>query len=802
MIRTKCLTFLVLLAMVALVCGCNSSDPVFEDTVSPVSVDLTYLKDAEGRYIHLRGTNVGGSTKAPLAETEANVKELTEDDGRSFSYGGVNDVWVQPDGTVLNGAGRPFALDEADKWFSQLRELGFNSIRLLWIWESVYPVAKGEPDLDFLNYFEEIIAKAEQHGIYVLINAHENIWSRHLWSDYNENAPGVKGELDNMLWSLFPNDEGKYTDKVVGDGAPMWATRVCLPHKNWPKDDPMGYPPNWGTHRLLGRFNDAIGGYALTELGKALIDMGIDATEMIAEMKQQAPKTPFEITDTCDMLPWTFWGANVAVSLDAEQCYASFFAGDKVYPDVRVTEDGEVMHKDEVPDGVKAQTLSEYLQESYRDAWVEIAKRASKYPNVIGYDIMNEPTSVFILLTAAAAYFEAGLDSAVESILNQLLPAEEGEDPADGLGAQIWLLIKALEVLPPATTDDIKQKWGFAHANLMEIFNLNTAFDKNELQPLFEYVGAGILEVDPDAIIWLEPAFSASNLLGGEGGGVGGQWQSYMTSPNGLGQTIYSPHWYPDIYPTLGFNMPSREFRIDEYNHRDYSEMLMQKAGFSSFALNNAPVVFGEFGTYWNYRYLGEDPETPGYEQSRKYNYEISAQIMDNYYEAFEKHFMSNMNWCYTTDNDPVYGDRWNHEDFSIIDENGEPRGHMAYSRPYAKALSGKPISTHFYSDYHYYDPDKGTPDPFHEFEVVFMSKETDAPTIIYVPEHQYPDGFYVWLSDGWAAWDAEHRDLYVHLTADDPDWEHKVVIRPPIEGQEVEGFDYYIEGEYVITGK
>ena len=300
---------------------------------------------------------------------------------------------------------------------------------------------------------------------------------------------------------------------------------------------------------------------------------------------------------------------------------------------------------------------------------------------------------------------------------------------------------------------------------------------------------------------------------------------------------IWSPHWYPDIYPNLGFNVKPRQFTDYEYNHRDYSEVFIEKTGYSTFALDEIPTIVGEFGTYWNFQYesceppseanhynpsyegncsyydgdiarpandpntYNEDDRRPGYEQSRYKNYEISTQIMDNYYEAFEKLFLSNINWCYTADNDPVYGDWWNHEDFSIIDENGLPRGEKAWVRPYPRALSGKPISMHFYSDYHYYDTDKGEVDPYHEFELIFASKETVAPTQIFVPDIQYPDGFYVWLSDGWAAWDDQTQILYYHPTRDEPGWEHKVTIRPPIAGQDASGSKYFVKGDQVITG-
>jgi len=815
------------IGVVWLLAACDGDKPSFDTTLGRAHTDLSYLRDAEGRYLHLRGANVGGSTKVPL------FLEGGEGPERPFTY-----------------IGRPFPEEEADKWFAQLRDLGFNSIRLLWMWEAVYPDNPFEPDEEFLDYFDRIIAKAGDYGIYVMINCHENLWSRHLFSLYNENAPGKKGDLDNMLWSLFP----PYTDRVSGDGAPLWATKLCLPEKNFDS-------PNYGTFNLLGTLGkdqDGIPGSDVIFLLKlALPLLGFDVPPgLLDDLEDKLPE-PFPITDTAVFLPWTFWGLNVPLSIDMERCYAAFFAGDKVYPNVWIDEEGNhlTLDKDEEPpEGAK--TIKDFLQDNFSSAWVEIAKRVKKYPHVIGYDIQNEPPGVFILLTAVSAYFQLGLDGAIQSALQGLLPMQipvnfalpnepeiddeltatcddscarqrevceqanldqpqsvdcqavendcetyceglvgtlAGYSGANTAGNKIYYLLKFLELLPPDTSDATKEAWGFKDADLFAVAALNTGFGKNYLQPIYEKVGQAIQQEDPEAIIWIEPSAALETLLGG---GLGGYWEQSMTRPKGLNQVVYSPHWYPDIYPSVGFNMPSREFAEEEFKFRDYTASLQSAIRGAAYSLSNVPVVFGEFGTYWNFRYLGDDPETPGYEQSREHDYRISAEIMDNFYESFESLFLSNVNWCYTTDNDPQYGDRWNKEDFSIIDENGEPRGEEAWQRPYPRVLSGKPVSMHFYSPLHYFDPHKGKVNPEREFDLVFESKETDAPTILYVPKAQYPEGFYLWLSDGWARWDDEWQWLYYYPERDEPDWRHQVTIRPPLAGMDVSGYAYFVDAE------
>ena len=91
--------------------------------------------------------------------------------------------------------------------------------------------------------------------------------------------------------------------------------------------------------------------------------------------------------------------------------------------------------------------------------------------------------------------------------------------------------------------------------------------------------------------------------------------------------------------------------------------------------MGNVPVVFGEFGTYFNF----DDPDT-----ARENGYQISAHILDRYYDAFERLSVGNMVWCFSAENDKARGELWNHEDFSIIDENRKPeRGRIrAYDAP------------------------------------------------------------------------------------------------------------------------
>jgi aryl-phospho-beta-D-glucosidase BglC (GH1 family) len=320
--------------------------------------------------------------------------------------------------------------------------------------------------------------------------------------------------------------------------------------------------------------------------------------------------------------------------------------------------------------------------------------------------------------------------------------------------------------------------------DLFNLIDLNTSFDWSYLRPFYQRIGAAILEEDPGALFYIEGSMG----LGSVGYDLG------MPTPDGLeGHVVFAPHHYEDIYPFIGFNMNPRFFKVEEIAYRDYTEGMKNAALLATRSLGNAPVVFGEFGSYYNFN---------GIEQSIADDYLITKHVYDNYFEGYESLFASRMLWCYSPDNTKQDGDLWNKEDFSIQGPDGKWRAEKAWARPHARALAGEPISTHFYSPYHLFSPDKGLPDPVGEFEVRYKAKGTPAPTEVSIPyDIQYPEGFFVWLSDGQAFYDHGRRTLF-HLPSDDaPGVEHWVRVLPPIEGRPALGWQYFFRGDAVVSG-
>jgi len=702
--RRVCALVALLAAACVFTAGCGEDDfdlsDQYDKTLPNIHTERDYFKDEHGRYVYFHGVNVSGSTKLP-ATTDP------------ISY-----------------VGKPFPLDEADANFQRLKSAGFNVLRLLVIWEAIEPYGSGQYDEDYLDYIQAIVEKANEYGIYVFLDMHQDFFSRHLFKWYHDEdlAFGFGG-----LPSQPASPSGELNNKVQGDGAPKWAVQLILFDKNLDS-------PEWG----------------LPE-------------SMVSDRR-----------NTSDVMPVDPWGINIFLSQDVNRCFATFFAGDKVYPNWYV--DGE--------------NVKDYLQESYKNAWLQVVRRVADYPNVIGYDIMNEPAGLYFVFTLYALFYRE-----VKEGGGKALPPERTEAIVDLALSDLVASGMPLETVEAVRTyllssdrlPDTPEKLAYAgfpigagdgdphHPDIDEAINLNVSFNRNYLQPFHEYVGSAIQAEDPDAIIFVEES------LGLGDGGIGGWWSEPMLRPEGIDQVAYAPHYYTDIYPILGVDPPPRDFTAEEVRYRDYTDAIEMVAAHSAYSLGNIPVILGEYGTYFNFG---------GIEKAMEQNYIVSTEIIDNYYEALEALMLSHTHWNYSPENTAHTGDGWNEEDFSILGPDREFRSEEAFMRPYARFTSGRPLHMHFYSDFHYYDPIPDRPIPYHEYYLEMDALETDAPTEIFVPPIQYPDGFYVYVSDGRCAYDSDNNILYWYSDDDDPQAQHHIRLRPPYEDYGDSEWDYFFDGE------
>jgi endoglycosylceramidase len=177
--------------------------------VGPVSgpSGLHQVVDENGREVLLKGVNVDGITDYFHGGNHPLTVKL--ENPYSFNPADYTGGQCVPD--VRDVEGVPLcSLD-----FQQLRPLGYNVIRLTLSWSLLEPTVDGGIDLVgtpshmYMDRIAQVVAWAKAEGIYVLLDLHQDTWSKY---DYTTAA-----ERPSCLAPLQGIDGA--------DGAPEWASR-------------------------------------------------------------------------------------------------------------------------------------------------------------------------------------------------------------------------------------------------------------------------------------------------------------------------------------------------------------------------------------------------------------------------------------------------------------------------------------------------------------------------------------------------------------------------------------------------
>jgi hypothetical protein len=148
-----------------------------------LSIDGEWFVDDKGRKVLLRGVNLSGSSKMPARPNGATHIKTDFRDHKDVSF-----------------VGRPFPLKEADEHLRRIKHWGFNAIRFLLTWEAIEHAGPGEYDTEYLDYVEEVIKRVDSHGLHVIIDPHQDVWSRMSGGD---GAPGWTFEVVGIDFSKF-----------------------------------------------------------------------------------------------------------------------------------------------------------------------------------------------------------------------------------------------------------------------------------------------------------------------------------------------------------------------------------------------------------------------------------------------------------------------------------------------------------------------------------------------------------------------------------------------------------------------
>ncbi len=169
------------------------------------------FRDTLGRTVNFRGINISGSSKLPMIS----------------------------DTNLISFVGRPFPISEADKHFERLHKWGFNFIRLIVTWEALEHDGPGKYDFEYIDYIKQITKRARAYGLYIMIDAHQDVWSRFTGGD---GAP---------LWTL---------EKVGFNVNNFMDTNAALIFNSEDEIPPMIWPTNYSKLASATMFSLFFGG--------------------------------------------------------------------------------------------------------------------------------------------------------------------------------------------------------------------------------------------------------------------------------------------------------------------------------------------------------------------------------------------------------------------------------------------------------------------------------------------------------------------------------------------------------------
>jgi endoglycosylceramidase len=150
---------------------------------APLHVDGRFIKDTQGRTVLLRGVNISGDSKIPpfMPITHATM------------------------------------LDPLPDW-------GINTLRLLFTWEAFEP-ARCNYDTAYMQYYEQVAQWAEERGLYVIVDFHQDAYSRYSNGGCGEGFP---------KWAIYSGIDLREPDN--GAACEDWGSNMLFDlshHETW-----------------------------------------------------------------------------------------------------------------------------------------------------------------------------------------------------------------------------------------------------------------------------------------------------------------------------------------------------------------------------------------------------------------------------------------------------------------------------------------------------------------------------------------------------------------------------------------
>jgi hypothetical protein len=462
-----------------------------------------------------------------------------------------------------------------------------------------------------------------------------------------------------------------------------------------------------------------------------------------------------------DPFPRMIWPTNGA-KLASATMFTLFFGGNDFAPTTRI-------------EGEPAQ---DYLQRHYIGAVRQLALRLADFPHVVGYDTLNEPSAGWIGwqdITAAGGEVMAGncpspfqsmlLGSGIPQRVDRwemtlLGPRRRGTETVNPQRERAWQdghdcvwRENGVWSMDARGRPQLQRPEHFA-----VVEGRRVDFARDYYVPFANRFARSIRTAHRDALIFIE-SDPVNPLL---------RW-----GPGDASGIVYAPHWYDGLVlytkhfsPILGADMFTGRVVVGPGTiRRSFQGQLGRLRRTAVESLGLVPTLIGEFGV---------PHDLDGRRAYRTGDFRAQVRAMDRTWRALEANMLSGTLWNYTADNSNERGDQWNGEDFSIFsrDQQQDPtdpdsggRALEGAVRPYPRAVAGEPLSLSF-------DLRR------REFRFTFRHDPgVEAPTMIFLPRLQYPNGFRIEVSDG--AWEVDASGQQLAYRHDPARTEHTLRIRP-----------------------
>lgn len=436
---------------------------------------------------------------------------------------------------------------------------------------------------------------------------------------------------------------------------------------------------------------------------------------------------------------------------------------------------------------VEGENIQDFLQGRYLGAMRSVARRLKDLPNVLGFDTLNEPGTGWVGERLTYRHLGPSDDHPGRASPGPALSALDALAVAQGLPVRVPNLVRNPETGRATDTGETvvlnpdgvriwaegrdcpfeaagayRIEGGAAVALDEEFFRTRDGrrltISEDGFGPFFRRVAETTRRENPDWSVFVE--------IDAYGVAAGRPFPERLPE-----RSVNASHWYDSATLYLKTFDPENSFDLatgekatspDQIRERFVRQIAFRTLRPAERFPGGAPCLVGEFGIPFD---LDEAQAYRAWAAGRRepsiWRKHVAA--LELMYDALDELQLHSAQWNYTASNrnDMAVGDGWNQEDLSIFSpdqQEGEApdaggRAVEGFCRPFVRATQGRLASVRF---------DRAR----RAFEAAWEADAgLSAPTEVYVPRLQFPNGFEVAL-EGDAAFDADEAGQLLHVRA------------------------------------